>query len=125
MVGWHGVCRIPPTAVVTSYTGRAAVRSYSYLLNPTGWGTRSRILTPGPETPEKSQDTPVSNDLTLVLDVQVAIEKLSTGVAENAIDCTVELAPNYWRAVAALGHHQVCCCALAFMLHPLPVNLTL
>ena len=100
--------------MVTSYTSSAAVLSYSYLLNPTGWATRSRILTTGPE---KIQDTPVSNDLTLILDMQLAVDKLSNGGAEITLDCTVELAPNYWRAVAVFGHHQVCSFALAFMLH--------
>jgi hypothetical protein len=111
------VCRIPPSAVVTSHTGRATVVSYSYLLHPTGWGRRSHFLTAAQEIPDETQDTAVSNDVILVLDVQVLIDP-SLGGAENEIDCTVELAPNYWRAVAVLGHHQVCCFASASMMAP-------
>ena len=113
MLAWHDmqnntcVCRIPPSAVVTSHTGGATVVSHSYLLHLTGWGRRSRFLTADQEIPEEAQATAVSNDVILVVDVQLPIDPSLRG-AKNEIDCTVELAPNYWRAIAVLGHHQVC-----------------
>jgi len=81
--------------------------AYTYQLHPSGWVRRVPSSPLATDTIEKTATVSASDDLVLVLDVAPIGGKIIAGDAGRRIECTVELAADYGRAVAQLGHHHV------------------